>query len=87
MIKKITIVGQGYVGLSLSVLLSQRNSVTALDVDEKRVNLINKYQSPIKDREIEDYLASKKLNLKATTNKKEAYKDASLVIIAVPYRL
>ena len=84
MIKKITIVGQGYVGLSLSVLLSQRNSVTALDVDEKRVNLINKYQSPIKDREIEDYLASKKLNLKATTNKNEAYKDASLVIIAVP---
>tara|TARA_A100001011_G_scaffold392468_1_gene480103 strand:+ start:1426 stop:2601 length:1176 start_codon:yes stop_codon:yes gene_type:complete len=84
MSKKITIVGQGYVGLSLSVLLSQINSVTALDVDEKKVNLINKYQSPIKDKEIEDYLASKKLNLKATTNKNEAYKDASLVIIAVP---
>ena len=84
MSKKITIVGQGYVGLSLSVLLSQINSVTALDVDEKKVNLINKCQSPIKDKEIEDYLASKKLNLKATTNKNEAYKDASLVIIAVP---
>ena len=84
MSKKITIVGQGYVGFSLSVLLSQRHSVTAMDIDEKKVNMINKHQSPIKDKEIEDYLASKKLDLKATINKNEAYKDANLIIIAVP---
>ena len=84
MSKKITIVGQGYVGLSLSVLLSQRHSVTAMDIDEGKVNLINKHQSPIKDKEIEDYLVSKELDLKATINKNEAYKDANLIIIAVP---
>ena len=84
MSKKITIVGQGYVGLSLSILLSQRHSVTAMDIDEKKVNMINKHQSPIKDKEIEDYLASKNLNLQATINKDEAYKDANLIIIAVP---
>ena len=84
MSKKITIVGQGYVGFSLSVLLSQRHSVTAMDIDEKKVNMINKHQSPIKDKEIEDYLASKKLDLRATINKNEAYKDANLIIIAVP---
>ena len=84
MSKKITIVGQGYVGLSLSVLLSQRHSVTAMDIDEGKVNLINKHQSPIKDKEIEDYLVSKKLDLKATINKNEAYKEANFIIIAVP---
>ncbi len=84
MSKKITIVGQGYVGLSLSILLSQRHSVTAMDIDEKKVNMINKNQSPIKDKEIEDYLASKKLDLQATINKDEAFKDANLIIIAVP---
>ena len=84
MSKKITIVGQGYVGFSLSVLLSQRHSVTAMDIDEKKVNMINKHQSPIKDKEIEYYLASKKLDLRATINKNEAYKDANLIIIAVP---
>ena len=84
MSKKITIVGQGYVGLSLSVLLSQRHSVTAMDIDEGKVNLINKHQSPIKDKEIEDYLVNKKLDLKATINKNEAYKDANFIIIAVP---
>ena len=84
MSKKITIVGQGYVGLSLSVLLSQRHSVTAMDIDEGKVNLINKHQSPIKDKEIEDYLLSKKLDLKATINKNEAYKEANFIIIAVP---
>ena len=84
MSKKITIVGQGYVGLSLSVLLSQRHSVTAMDIDEGKVNLINKHQSPIKDKEIEDYLVSKELDLKATINKNEAFKDANLIIIAVP---
>ena len=84
MSKKITIVGQGYVGLSLSVLLSQRHSVTAMDIDEGKVNLINKHQSPIKDKEIEDYLVSKELDLKATINKNEAYKDANFIIIAVP---
>ena len=84
MSKKITIVGQGYVGLSLSILLSQRHSVTAMDIDEKKVNMINRSQSPIKDKEIEDYLASKKLDLQATINKDEAFKDANLIIIAVP---
>ena len=84
MSKKITIVGQGYVGLSLSVLLSQRHSVTAMDINEEKVNLINKHQSPIKDKEIEDYLLSKKLDLKATINKNEAYKEANFIIIAVP---
>ena len=84
MSKKITIVGQGYVGLSLSVLLSQRHSVIAMDIDEEKVNLINKHQSPIKDKEIEDYLLSKKLDLKATINKNEAYKEANFIIIAVP---
>ena len=70
--------------VSLSVLLSQRHSVIALDIDEEKVNLINKHQSPIKDKEIEDYLLSKKLDLKATINKNEAYKEANFIIIAVP---
>lgn len=82
--KKITVVGAGYTGLSNAVLLSQNNEVTVLDIIEHKVNLINKKYSPIKDNEIEDYLANKNLNLKATLDKNEAYKNTEIVIIATP---
>lgn len=81
---KITIAGTGYVGLSNGVLLAQHNDVIALDIDEKKVELINQGISPIADTEIEEYLANKNLNLKATLNKQEAYENADFVIIATP---
>ena len=81
---KITVVGSGYVGLSLSVVLSQKNKVKALDVDEVKVKQINNRISPIKDSELEHYLSNKKLDLTATTDKKEAYKDTNFIIIATP---
>lgn len=81
---KITVVGLGYVGLSLAVLLSQHNEVLALDVVEKKVDMINNKKSPITDKEIQDYLNTKDLNLTATTDKQKAYKDAEYVIIATP---
>ena len=81
---KITVVGTGYVGLSLSVLLAQHNEVIALDIDEAKVNKINDKISPIGDTEIEDFLANKSLNLIATTNKEQAYKDCKFVIVATP---
>lgn len=81
---KITVAGAGYVGLSLSVLLSQQNDVTLLDVLSEKADMINQKKSPIKDEYIEKYLAEKKLSLKATTDKKEAYSGAQLVIIATP---
>ena len=81
---KITVVGLGYVGLSLAVLLSQHNEVSALDVVEEKVDMINNKKSPITDKEIQDYLNTKDLNLTATTNKQKAYKDAEYVIIATP---
>lgn len=81
---KITVVGLGYVGLSLAVLLSQHNEVLALDVVEEKVEMINNKKSPITDKEIQDYLNTKDLNLTATTNKQKAYKDAEYVIIATP---
>ncbi|MFZ2537704.1 MAG: nucleotide sugar dehydrogenase, partial [Oscillospiraceae bacterium] len=81
---KITVVGTGYVGLSNAILFSQHNEVTALEIIEEKVNLINQKKSPIIDREIEDYLATKKLNLTATTDKYEAYKDSEFVVIATP---
>ncbi len=81
---KITIAGTGYVGLSNAVLLSQNNEVIALDVIQEKVDMINKRVSPIVDNEISDYLKNKKLNLKATINKEEAYKNAKFVIIATP---
>ncbi len=80
----ITIVGIGYVGLSNAVLLAQKNDVVALDVLQDRVDMINKKVSPIADTEIEEYLAKKELNLKATLKPDEAYKDADFVIIATP---
>ena len=81
---KITVVGTGYVGLSLSVLLAQHNEVIALDIDESKVEKINNNQSPISDAEIESFLAYKPLNLTATTDKVLAYKGCEFVIVATP---
>ena len=81
---KIAVAGTGYVGLSLATLLSQHHQVTAVDVVAEKVELINKRKSPIQDEYIERYLAEKPLQLKATTNAAEAYKDADFVIIATP---
>lgn len=81
---KITVAGTGYVGLSLATLLSQHNKVTAVDIVSEKVKLINNHKSPIVDKEIEDFLANKNLNLKATTDGAAAYKDADFVVIATP---
>ncbi|PJC86388.1 UDP-glucose 6-dehydrogenase [Vibrio sp. HA2012] len=81
---KIAIAGTGYVGLSNAVLLAQHHEVYAVDIIEEKVNLINNKQSPIVDAEIEDFLANKPLNLTATLDKQQAYKDAKFVIIATP---
>lgn len=81
---KITVVGTGYVGLSNAVLLAQHNEVTALEIIEEKVQLINNKKSPIVDKEIEEFLVTKELNLIATTDKTTAYQDAQYVIIATP---
>ena len=81
---KISVAGTGYVGLSLATLLAQNNEVTAVDIVPEKVDLINNHKSPIVDKEIEDFLANKDLNLKATTDGKTAYKDADFVVIATP---
>ncbi len=81
---KITVVGTGYVGLSNAILFAQHNEVAALEIVEEKVNLINQKKSPIVDKEIEEYLAIKELNLVATTDKTEAYKSAEFVVIATP---
>jgi len=80
----ITVVGLGYVGMSLSILLSQKCKVTALDNDKYRVKLVNQKKSPIQDRDIDDFLKNKKLNLIATSNNETAYKNADYIIIATP---
>lgn len=80
----IAVAGTGYVGLSLAVLLSQHNHVTAVDVVPEKVDLINRGLSPIADAEIEDYLANHELDLTATLDGAEAYKQAELVVIATP---
>lgn len=82
--KKITVVGTGYVGISNAVLLAQRNHVVALDIDARKVEQINKKRSPIVDPEIEDYLATRPLDLVATTDKLVAYQDADFVVVATP---
>ncbi len=81
---KITIVGTGYVGLSNAVLLSQHHEVVALDIIKEKVDMVNNRKSPIVDQELEDYLKSKPLNLIATLDKEQAYKDTSFVVIATP---
>jgi len=81
---KITIAGTGYVGLSNAILLAQHNDVIALDIIKDKVDMINNKKSPIIDQEIEEYLASKDLNLTATTDNFKAYKDADFVIISTP---
>lgn len=81
---KITVAGAGYVGLSNAILLAQRNEVIAIDVIQEKVDMINDRISPIVDKEIEDYLKNKELNLVATTDPYKAYKDAEYVIIATP---
>ncbi|MCH5290768.1 MAG: nucleotide sugar dehydrogenase [Treponema sp.] len=81
---KITVAGTGYVGLSMAVLLSQHNEVYAMDVLQEKIDLINSRKSPIKDAEIEAYLATKNLNLKATTSAEAAYTAADFVIISTP---
>lgn len=81
---KIAIAGAGYVGLSLAVLLAQKNTVTAVDVVGEKVDLINQKKSPIQDKEIEEYLLSRELNLTATLDAESAYQDAEYVIVAAP---
>lgn len=81
---KIAVAGTGYVGLSIATLLAQHHEVTAVDIIEEKVNMINNKKSPIQDDEIEDFLSTKNLNLKATLDAKSAYKDAEFVVIAAP---
>lgn len=81
---KVAVVGLGYVGLSLAVLLAQNHNVIAIDIIEDKIQKINNRISPLQDKEIVDYLKNKKLNLIATTDEMLAYKDADFVIIAVP---
>lgn len=81
---KIAVAGTGYVGLSNAMLLSQHNEVVALDIDEKKIALLNNKQSPIIDSEISDFLARGDLNFSATTNKQYAYENADYVIISTP---
>lgn len=82
--RKIAVAGTGYVGLSLAVLLAQKNQVTAVDIIPEKVEMLNHKKSPIQDDYIERYLAEKELNLTATTDGQSAYKDAEFVIIAAP---
>ena len=81
---KIAIAGTGYVGLSNAIILAQHNEVYALDIVKEKVDMINNRKSPIVDKEIEEYLAEKPLNLTATTDDVEAYTDAEYVVIATP---
>ena len=82
--RKIAVAGTGYVGLSLAVLLAQKNQVTAVDIISQKVEMVNNKKSPIQDDYIEKYLSEKELNLIATTDGNSAYKDAEFVIIAAP---
>lgn len=81
---KITIVGIGYVGLSNAILLSQHNQVIALDIVQEKIDMINNKKSPVLDKEIEEYLANRSLNLTATTDNYFAFKEAKYVIISTP---
>ena len=81
---KIAVAGTGYVGLSLAILISQKHDVIALDIDEKKVELINKRISPLKDKEIENFFLNKKLSLKATSSQEKAFANSDIIIIATP---
>ncbi|MGU7901709.1 nucleotide sugar dehydrogenase [Streptococcus suis] len=82
--KKIAVAGTGYVGLSIAVLLAQHHQITAVDIIQEKVDLINAKKSPIQDDYIEKYLAEKDLNLVATLDAEKAYKEAEIVVIAAP---
>ena len=84
MCKNITVVGSGYVGMSMALLLAQNNNVTILDINKKRVDLINSNISPIQDKDIELFFETEDLKLKATLEKENSYKNSDLIIIAVP---
>ncbi len=81
---KIAVAGTGYVGLSIAILLAQKHEVMAVDIIEEKVNMINSRISPLVDKEIAEYLATKKLNLTATTDGENAYSDADFVVISTP---
>ena len=81
---KIAVAGTGYVGLSMAILLAQHNTVKAVDIIPEKVEMINNKKSPIVDKEIKEYLATKELDLEATTDGDSAYRDAELVIISTP---
>ena len=81
---KIAVAGTGYVGLSMAVLLAQNHEVTAVDVIPEKVELLQKGRSPIRDKEIKEYLAGGRLHLQATLDGEVAYRDAELVIVSTP---
>ena len=81
---KIAVAGTGYVGLSMAALLSQNHNVTAVDIIPEKVEMINRRVSPIQDEYIEKYFAERELDLKATLDASEAYRDADFVVIAAP---
>lgn len=81
---QITVAGTGYVGLSIATLLAQHYNVVAIDIIQEKVNMINNKKSPIQDKEIEDFLLNKGLNLYATTDAKEAYSNADIIVVAAP---
>lgn len=81
---KITVVGVGYVGMSLAVLLAQKHEVVVLDISQERVDLVNARKTPIEDAEITSFLATKELGLRATLDKQDAYADAAYVVVATP---
>ena len=81
---KIAVVGAGYVGMANAILLAQHNDVCILDISPEKVSLINEKKLPFQDSDIENYLATKKLNLFATIDSKTAYKNADFIVIATP---
>ena len=81
---KIAVAGTGYVGLSIATLLSQNNEVVALDIVPEKVEMINNKKSPIRDKEIEEFLQTKKLNLRATLDYKDAFVGAEYIVISTP---